>query len=126
MKTTLKLAVLGALFGFVDGLYADSFGSGGDQFEISFVSVGNAGNGDDTGGGGGRWGSNEGSLRSSFRGIMDPPSNETPDLGFRVAMVPEPVTPMLLLLALPVVLLARRASNRSSGQDTRTTPAPPA
>jgi hypothetical protein len=53
MKTALRIAMVGAVLGLVQGVYADSFGSGDYQFEISFVEVGNAGNAADTTGYGG-------------------------------------------------------------------------
>ncbi len=53
MKTTLRIAMVGAVLGLVEGLHADYFGTGPNQFEIPFVFVGNAVNGDDTTGYGG-------------------------------------------------------------------------
>lgn len=45
----------------------DSFGSGGNQFGIDFVSVGNAGNGNDAGGGGGSYSAPYGAVGYNFR-----------------------------------------------------------
>mgnify|MGYP001016469680 CR=1 FL=1 len=47
MKAALRIAMVGVVLGLVQGAYADSFGSGDYQFEISFVEVGNPGNGAD-------------------------------------------------------------------------------
>ena len=48
-------------------IHADTFGSGGEQFDVDFVSVGNAGNADDAGAGGGIYSSPYGGHPCNYR-----------------------------------------------------------
>ena len=72
MKTMSKTTVTAALaFGLslamTDGLRADSFGSGVNAFTIDFVTVGNPGNSDDAGAGGGSYSSPYGGVSYTYR-----------------------------------------------------------
>jgi hypothetical protein len=58
---------LGLLLAMTAGLRADSFGSGGNAFTIDFVTVGNAGNADDAGAGGGSYSSPYGGVAYTYR-----------------------------------------------------------
>jgi len=58
---------------------------------------------------GGDWDFTEFFLRSSNRDDTTP-SDESPDLGFRVASVPEPSSFLLMMMGLSVLLLRRRSS----------------
>lgn len=61
------LTALLALVAMNASLHADTFGSGGNAFTIDFVTVGNAGNGDDAGAGGGSYSSLYGGVAYDFR-----------------------------------------------------------
>jgi hypothetical protein len=57
---------------------ADTFGSGPDQFTINFVTIGNLGNADDPGAGGGTYSSAYGGVRYSYRmGVKEVPQDWT-------------------------------------------------
>ena len=56
---------------------------------------------------GGRWGSAEGSLRSSFHGGNDPSTGAGASTGFRVASVPEPSCALLVACSLLLVFSRR-------------------
>jgi formylglycine-generating enzyme required for sulfatase activity len=62
---TASAAILCALT--VTSARADTFGSGGNAFTIDFVNIGNAGNADDAGAGGGIYSSPYGGVAYSFR-----------------------------------------------------------
>jgi hypothetical protein len=64
MIRTLALVLAVALS---SGLRADTFGTGGNTFTIDFVTVGNAGNTDDTGDGGGSYSSPFGGVSYTYR-----------------------------------------------------------
>ena len=57
---------------------------------------------------GGSWIKFSGSLAASFRSEPDTPDTETIDVGFRLALVPEPASALLLLPALAPLLTRRR------------------
>jgi formylglycine-generating enzyme required for sulfatase activity len=69
-KTTLTKITLATLcfagFG-VTSAHADNFGSGGNSFSIQFADVGNAGNGNDAGAGGGIYSSPYGGVSYNYR-----------------------------------------------------------
>lgn len=79
MKTTSKVATAAALaFGLglvlADTLHADTFGSGANTFTIPFVTIGNAGNSDDAGAGGGVDSSPYGGVSYEYRmGVYEVP-----------------------------------------------------
>lgn len=67
--TRITAAVCGLVLGImgINELRADTFGSGANQFTIDFVTVGNAGNADDAGAGGGIYSSPYGGVAYTFR-----------------------------------------------------------
>lgn len=66
MRTPHHLAA--SIFALTVGLvHADNFGSGGNAFTIDFVTIGNAGNGDDAGAGGGLYSSPYGGVPYVYR-----------------------------------------------------------
>lgn len=70
MKTVSKTTIAALAFGLVlvmtDGLWADTFGSG-STFTIDFVTVGNEGNSNDAGAGGGSYSSPYGGVAYTYR-----------------------------------------------------------
>ena len=57
-------------------VHADTFGSGGNAFTIDFVPIGNAGNGDDVGAGGGIYSSPSGGVPYVFQiGVTEVPQD---------------------------------------------------
>jgi hypothetical protein len=64
---TAVLATSLALMMTTSGLRADTFGSGANTFTIDFVTVGNAGNADDAGAGGGSYSSPFGGVAYNYR-----------------------------------------------------------
>ncbi len=57
-------------------LQADNFGSGGNAFAIDFVNIGNAGNADDSGAGGGSYSSPYGGVSYTYRmGVTEVPQD---------------------------------------------------
>ena len=69
MKPIRAVAVLGLVFAVMTAgtLRADTFGSGANTFMIDFVNVGNAGNADDAGAGGGSYSSPYGGVNYNYR-----------------------------------------------------------
>ena len=71
MKITLQLKLgimqAGLLALIVLPAQADTFGSGANAFTIEFVNIGNAGNGDDLGAGGGNYSSPYGGVGYTYR-----------------------------------------------------------
>ncbi len=68
MNTTTKLAACAFALGAISPtLRADSFGSGANSFTIGFVNIGNAGNSDDAGAGGGIYSSPYGGVGYTYR-----------------------------------------------------------
>jgi formylglycine-generating enzyme required for sulfatase activity len=73
-RTFLGASVLTLLT--VSAVRADTFGSGGDAFTIDFVTIGNAGNGDDAGAGGGLYSSPYGGVPYVYRmGVTEVPQD---------------------------------------------------
>ena len=76
--TTSKLGITlaGVLALIVASVHADTFGSGGNAFTIDFVNIGNAGNGDDLGAGGGIYSSPYGGVGYDYRmGVTEVPQD---------------------------------------------------
>ncbi len=74
MKTGLTLAGMLAIFALA--ARADTFGLPGNEFTIDFVNVGNAGNSDDAGAGGGLYFSSYGGVRYPYRiGVYEVPQS---------------------------------------------------
>ncbi len=77
VKQAITAIALGFLTGMTTELHADTFGSGENQFAIDFVTVGNPGNADDAGAGGGQswaW-SSFGSVPYTYRlGVYEIPT----------------------------------------------------
>jgi hypothetical protein len=70
MKTILSklgIALAGVLSLIVTTTHADTFGTGPNDFTIDFVNIGNAGNTDDTGAGGGSYSSPYGGVPYAYR-----------------------------------------------------------
>ena len=69
MKSTTLLLALGFTLGIaaIETLKADTFGGGSNTFTIDFVTVGNVGNADDAGAGGGIYSSPYGGVNYSYR-----------------------------------------------------------
>jgi hypothetical protein len=63
----LGITLAGVLALTVTSAQADTFGSGGNQFTIDFVNIGNAGNTDDAGAGGGIYSSPYGGVSYAYR-----------------------------------------------------------
>ena len=75
-NTTTKLGITlaGVLALTITSARADSFGSGGNAFTIDFVTIGNAGNADDAGAGGGIYSRAEGGVAYEYRmGVTEVP-----------------------------------------------------
>lgn len=69
-KTAIKTAahcVLALGFVTITSVHADTFGSGGNAFTVDFVTIGNAGNANDTGAGGGFYSSPYGGVPYVYR-----------------------------------------------------------
>lgn len=66
MKPLLKLAMCCVVLAFASGARADMFGTPGNEFTMDFVSVGDAGNEDDAGAGGGSYSSPYGGVPYTF------------------------------------------------------------
>jgi len=81
-----------------------TFGQGGNAFEWNDAVI----YGSSRGQRGGSWGSDGVNLASADRYYAGGPSNESADLGFRVASVPEPTTVMLTILASGVLVTRRK------------------
>ncbi len=76
--TTSKLGITlaGVLALIVTSAHADTFGSGGNTFTIDFVDIGNAGNANDAGAGGGSSSSPYGGVSYTYRmGVTEVPQD---------------------------------------------------
>jgi len=76
MKTTmtmkLRITLAGVLALTITSAHADTFGSGGNAFTIDFVNIGNAGNANDAGAGGGSYSSPYGGVSYDYRmGVVE-------------------------------------------------------
>lgn len=67
LASNLRIALAAALALSVTSVYADIFGSGANTFAIDFVTVGNAGNANDAGAGGGIYSSPYGGVSYRYR-----------------------------------------------------------
>ncbi len=72
----LGTTLAGVLALLVTSAHADTFGSGGNAFTIDFVNIGNAGNGDDLGAGGGIYFTPYGGVGYDYRmGVTEVPQD---------------------------------------------------